>query len=162
MGNKLDIVIVNWNAGARLRACLESVAVARVSELGVGRIVVVDNGSTDGSLDGVAEIHPLFQLVRNVANVGFSVACNQGAVLCDADYLLFLNPDTRISAKSLQHPVHFMGNPANESVAICGIQLLDSRGRVSRNCCRFPTVTMFLFKAMGLDIVFPGAFPGYV
>lgn len=162
MGNKLDIVIVNWNAGALLRACLESVVAAQEVELKVGRIMVVDNGSTDGSLDGIERIHPLIKILRNEKNLGFSVACNQGAVRCDAKYVLFLNPDTRIVEESLWHPVNFMDNPMNESVAICGIRLLDSKGRVSRTCCRFPTGAKFFYKATGLDKMFPTVFRGYV
>jgi GT2 family glycosyltransferase len=161
MPHNLDIVIVNWNSGALLKECLESLAVARSSELGVGRIVVADNGSTDGSLEEVEHIHPSIQLMRNGRNLGFSVACNQAAVNCNAKYLLFLNPDTRMGPDSLRLPVSFMDDPANETVAICGIRLVDATGRVSRSCCRFPTGRTFFYRATGLDKVLPTVFRGY-
>lgn len=133
----------------------------QLTELRVGRIMVVDNGSTDGSLEGVEHIHPLIQPIRNGRNLGFSVACNQAAVKCDAKYLLFLNPDTRIGPDSLRLPISFMEERANETVAICGIRLLDAKGRVSRSCCRFPTGSTLFYRATGLDRVLPRVFRGY-
>jgi len=160
--DNLDIVIVNWNSGALLRSCLESLAAAQLGEVGVGRIVVVDNGSTDESLVNVERIHPPILLMRNDRNLGFSVACNLGAAHSHAKYLLFLNPDTRVFSDSLKHPLQFMDDPASESVGICGIRLLDHEARTSRTCCRFPTGATFVYKAIGLDVLLPRLFRSYV
>lgn len=157
----LDIVIVNWNAGSLLRDCVHSIGEARQDGFSLDRVVVVDNGSTDGSLDGLDSTSLPLWIIRNRDNLGFAAACNQGAHDSRADYLLFLNPDTRLFADSLAVPITFMEAEANQSVGICGIQLVDERGVVGRSCARFPTPRMFLSKIFGLDRLFPGFFQSH-
>ena len=70
----LDIVIVNWNAGPHLRACLQSIARARTTAFGLSRVVVVDNGSTDGSIDDLPTGSLPLTLIRNQSNRGFAAA----------------------------------------------------------------------------------------
>lgn len=152
----IDIVIVNWNSGAQLRTCVESV-VAFGDGL-IGNIIIVDNGSADGSLDGLASFTPALKIIRNIENKGFAAACNQGARNSRADYLLFLNPDTRLFPNSLTKPLAFMEAAQNQTVGICGIQLLDDSGNASRSCTRFPTPRMFYSRILGLTRLFPGFF----
>lgn len=90
MQPQLDIVIVNWNSGDRLRRNLESLRAG--NRLDGVEIVVVDNASTDGSVDGV-EGMPATRLVRLPVNAGFAAGCNRGAREGSAPLLLFLNPD---------------------------------------------------------------------
>ena len=148
----LDIVIVNWNAGSQLRECVDSVL-----EHGsgcVGRIILVDNGSTDGSADAI-ECLPGVELVRAGKNLGFAAACNLGAARGNAPYILFLNPDTKVEANSFFVPLAFMERPENGHVGICGIQLVDEQGQVSRTCARFPTLGRLTAQALGLNKI-PG------
>src|SRR5260221_5717402 len=88
----LDVIIVNWNAGSHLRACLSALSQSRQEGYRLKRVVVVDNASVDKSADNLE--YPLLPLVviRNSVNRGFGVACNQGAAGSTADHLLFLNP----------------------------------------------------------------------
>lgn len=160
MPDALDIVIVNWNAGPRLRECLASLvpAIAGV-ESGV-RVVVVDNASTDGSLEGIEAFGLPLTVIRNPQNRGFAVACNQGAQRSRSRLLLFLNPDTRLDSRSLGAPITFLDAPDGADVGIVGIQLVDDQGRVAKSCSRFPTPRRLLARALGLDQVFPGFFPG--
>lgn len=144
----IDIVIVNWNAGSQLRECVESVL-----EFGgdaVAKIVVVDNGSTDRSVDAVDGL-PRVDVIRTGKNLGFAAACNIGAAEDDSPYILFLNPDTRVEQGSLSVPLGFMERPDNAGVGICGIQLIDEQGEVSRTCARFPTLGRLTASALGLD-----------
>lgn len=76
MSKQLDIVIVNWNAGSQLRDCVESVLTFG-GEV-VSQLVVVDNGSTDGSADTVEGL-PDVSVIRMGKNLGFAAACNVGA-----------------------------------------------------------------------------------
>src|SRR5688500_16751299 len=92
---KVDIVVVNWNAGELLGKCLQSIA-----EFGGGCVastVVVDNGSSDGSAD-FAERFPAVECIRSTENLGFAKACNLGARRSGSEYLLFLNPDAELFA----------------------------------------------------------------
>lgn len=146
--NSLSIIIVNWNSGSQLHGCINSIV-----EFGlplVNQIIVVDNGSTDGSEMDVENL-PKVTLIRAGYNRGFAAACNQGAALASADYLLFLNPDTRLFENSLSTPLDFMDEENNARVGICGIQLVDESGRVSRSCARFPSLRIFLAQALGLN-----------
>lgn len=159
MTASLDIVIVNWNTGDQLRACLASIAAAARDGFTLHRVVVVDNGSRDGSVEGLEDFSVPLTLLRNRENRGFAAACNQGAWSSDADYLLFLNPDVRLFDDSLTRPIRFMQELANARIGICGIQLVDEGGRIDRSCARFPTTEMFIGKMLGLNRWLPGNFP---
>ena len=158
MAVQLSIVIVNWNAGHLLRDCVRSIEEAGREGFEFGRVVIVDNCSNDGSLDGLASATLPLEIIRNTKNKGFAAACNQGAQGSHADYLLFLNPDTRLFAGSLSVPFAFMEAAQNQSVGICGIQLIDEHEEISRSCVRFPTPRMFFSKIFGLDRLLPKFF----
>jgi N-acetylglucosaminyl-diphospho-decaprenol L-rhamnosyltransferase len=83
-------VIVNYNAGPRLGPLIEDL------EREVAAVVVVDNASTDGSLDA-AEARPKVTIVRNQDNRGFAAAANQGAALAMTTWVLFTNPDVHLN-----------------------------------------------------------------
>lgn len=155
----LDIIVVNWNVGEYLRACLRSVLAADRSELRLGRVAVVDNGSTHDPADGIEALALPIQMIRNADNRGFAAACNQGAAGSRADYLLFLNPDIRLLPDSLVEPIALLQKAENVRVGIVGIQLLDEGGTVQRSCSQFPTVGRYLGMMLGLDRLAPRLFP---
>jgi len=159
----MDIIIVNWNSRGLLRDCLRSITIAAdQGSFKLNRVVVVDNASSDGSADDLEEPRiPLF-IVRNELNRGFAAACNQGEKGSRADYLLFLNPDTFLHEDSLAKPLIFMENRFNQDIGIIGIQLVDNKGEIARTCARFPTPARFFSKMLGLDRLFPNAFPSHV
>lgn len=159
MNSSLDIIIVNWNAGHHLRDCLDSVVTAKRDGFMLSRVVVVDNASTDGSADGLEYSDLPLTVIKNPENRGFAAACNQGAAGTHADYLLFLNPDTRLYPNSLSAPIIFMEQPDHAQVGISGITLLDETGKPSTACARFPTLTIFVSEMLGLPRVFPQVFP---
>jgi hypothetical protein len=154
----IDIVMVNWNAGDFLRRSLESISPARADEFELKRVVVVDNASFDGSLNTLAAMDLPLTIIRNMKNRGFSAACNQGATGSEADYLLFLNPDTCLYYDSLSRPIRFMEDPCNSGVGICGIKLLDEAGDIPTACARFPSLSIFVSEMFGLSRVAPKYF----
>ena len=85
---KLSVVIVNYNAGQYLANCIGSLLACPLEK----QIIVVDNASIDNSLDRLAG-YPQIQIIRNVTNLGFATACNQGVKEASSPILLFLNPD---------------------------------------------------------------------
>lgn len=149
---EVSVVIVNWNAGPQLVACINSVA--KYGGGLVGQVTVVDNGSVDGS-EGCIESLPNVTLFRAGTNLGFGKACNIGATQTESEYLLFLNPDATLYADTLPRVLAFMQDPANSKVGICGVQLFDEAGQVSRSCARFPSAVSFVAHAIGLDRFFP-------
>ncbi len=149
---KVSIIIVNWNAGPQLKTCIDSI-IQFGGDL-VEKIIVVDNGSVDGSELAVEAI-PNVNLIRTGENLGFGKACNLGAKTADSDYLLFFNPDAALFEGTLTKVVNFMQEPANQAVGICGVQLIEENDQVSRSCARFPSTCRFLTHAVGLDRIFP-------
>jgi GT2 family glycosyltransferase len=148
----VTVVVVNWNSGVQLRACIDSVV--KYGDDFVREIVVVDNCSTDGSEAGLDNFSCL-KLIRTGDNLGFGRACNLGAAHAKTEFLLFLNPDAALRAGTLSNALDYMRAPENSSVGICGVQLLDERGHVSRSCARFPTAVAFAAHALALNRIFP-------
>lgn len=153
----VHVVIVNWNSGAQLRECLRSFA-AVAPDAVMARATVVDNASHDGSCESLEAPVPL-AVVRNADNRGFGAACNQGAAGSDAEFVLFLNPDTRLLPGSLAEPVRYLGLTENEHVGILGIQLTDTDGHVARNSARAPSAWSMVGNSVGLDRFAPRLFP---
>ncbi len=88
MSQTLSTIIVNYNADSLLRKCVDSLLACPLDI----EIIVVDNASSDGSLDGLSE-SPCIRVIRNPYNVGFAAACNVGMQASSAAFFLFLNPD---------------------------------------------------------------------
>jgi GT2 family glycosyltransferase len=145
---QISIIIVNWNAGHQLRTCIDSIT--QHAHGLVKQTIVVDNGSVDGSETSIEGL-PNVTLIRIGTNLGFGKACNLGAQQAESDYLLFLNPDAALYADTLPKALAFMQDPANARVGICGVQLLDESGQVSRSCARFPSALGFVTHAVGVD-----------
>jgi len=95
----LAVVVVNHNAGAYLRRCMESL------RTGCGdarlEVVVVDNASADGSPEAALAERPDARVIRNRANRGFAAAANQGIAATSAPFVLLLNPDAEIVGGTL-------------------------------------------------------------
>ncbi|MEP7117109.1 MAG: glycosyltransferase family 2 protein [Acidobacteriota bacterium] len=159
MTPSLDIVIVNWNAGPLLRQCLVSMSEARAATFSLARVIVVDNASSDDSLDQLAALPIPLTVVCNQSNRGFGAACNQGASHGDAPYVLFLNPDTVLGPESLSIPLAYLEEPAHADVGVVGVQLVDGRGQVARSSARKPTPAMIAARILGLDVLFPRRVP---
>lgn len=153
----IEIVLVNWNSGFQLADVISSVMLYHADL--VKSVIIVDNASTDDSIARVEEhasgLPFRLQVIRNAENRGFGAACNQGAALASADFVLFLNPDTRLFSGSLTTPEKFLHQPENADVGIVGIQLVDEYGHISRSCARFPSAIRFVAHAVGLDRFYP-------
>jgi N-acetylglucosaminyl-diphospho-decaprenol L-rhamnosyltransferase len=100
--SRVGVVIVNFNAGALLAEGIARVRQARGAA--AWDVTIVDNASTDGSLDALHEASDV-RVMRNTENVGFGVACNQGAGAGDAPWILFLNPDCALAPGVVEHLV---------------------------------------------------------
>ena len=159
-GLNLSIVIVNWNSGTQLRECLASLD-ASAAQLpaccALQQVVVVDNGSLDGSDQRLVVQCGQLHLIRNAVNRGFAVACNQGAAGLESELILFLNPDTRLFDDSLAAPVNLLQRPDHARSGIVGIAMVDDSGHVVPSCARYPRAWHFASHALGLDRLWPRA-----
>jgi hypothetical protein len=151
----VDIIIVNWNSGNQLINCMQSIK--EYDDETIAQVVVIDNASVDGSADVITELldDTPAKVIYNNTNRGFARACNQGARTGSAPYLLFLNPDAEIFEHSLSRPLQYMEAETNADIGICGVQLVDEAGAVSRTCARFPSLARLSAQAFGLNKI-PG------
>ena len=99
---QIDIVIPNWNGKNLLRACLDSLKLQSFTEYSV---IVIDNGSTDGSKELLQEKYPDVHLISWPQNRGFSVAVNAGIKAGSAPLVFLLNNDTELHEDCLQEMV---------------------------------------------------------
>jgi len=96
----LSVILVNYNGKDYISKCLDSI---KESIQGIkSEIIVVDNHSTDGSAEILQKNHPDIRLLRNHKNLGFSKANNQGLRASSGNYILIINPDTRLYSNSIK------------------------------------------------------------
>lgn len=148
----VDVIIVNWNSGNQLLECVNSVR--QYGALYAKKIIVVDNGSIDGSENAVKDILDV-TVISAGENLGFAKACNLGAKYAQSDYLLFLNPDAALYKDTLSKCVLFMEQVENSQIGICGVQLIDGYGQVARSCAEFPTVGKLIAHTIGVSYFIP-------
>lgn len=147
MSRCVDVVLVNWNSGDQLAAALRSL-VAYGDDL-IASVVVVDNGSTDGSEKITIPGLPL-RILPAGSNLGFGAACNLGAQQGTAPYLLFLNPDAEVKPGVVAGVVEHLDADIAQEVGVVGVRLIDSTGETHRHCARFPTWRSFVGQSLGL------------
>ena len=151
MSAEVSVLIVNWNTCGLLRDCLESLREAEPP--GMLEIVVVDNGSTDGSIEMVRTGFPSVTVVENADNVGFAAAVNQADAVATAPYRLMLNSDTVVPPGVISGCRDHVRSDAE--VAGVGCRLLNEDGSHQSSVFRFPSLLGLLFNATYLSQVFP-------
>lgn len=98
------VVIVTWNSKTVVADCLSSLQRQTFGEVAV---MVVDNASSDGTVELIRRDFPQVMVLRNPQNVGFARANNQGIALTQGDYVLTLNPDVELEPTFLERLVKF-------------------------------------------------------
>lgn len=148
---KLSVVIVNYNVKYLLEQCLRSVQAATNGF--DAEIWVVDNASTDGSIEYLRPRFPDVRFIENTDNPGFARANNQALRICRGEYVLLLNPDT-IVGDSLRTLCYFMDG-CSDAGAI-GVKMIDGRGAFLPESKRsFPSPWVAFCKLFGLSKLFP-------
>jgi len=152
---ELSIIIINRNVRELLKQCLRS-AVAHWpwSDKGL-EIIVVDNASSDGSVESVSSEFPNVKIIRNADNRGFGRACNQGIQAAAGRYIMVLNPDTVIRKGLFQSLIEFMDRTPKAGLA--GPKVLNQDGSLQPTYRRFPTYGNILFaRKSPLSSIWPG------
>ena len=103
----VSVIIPNWNGKKFLRDCLDSLAQQTHHPC---EVIVVDNGSKDGSVEYLQSDFPVVRLVRFESNTGFSVAVNAGIRAARGEYIALLNNDTIVEPTWLSEMVRVMQN----------------------------------------------------
>jgi N-acetylglucosaminyl-diphospho-decaprenol L-rhamnosyltransferase len=137
----MSIVLVCWNDKAYLDPCLESLRKADVQYR--YDVVVVDNGSTDGSQEMLHVRFPEVRLIQNEGNAGLGRASNQGIHATRGRYILLLNNDTVVNGASLNAMIKFLDE--HPEAGVVGGNLLNPDGSFQAGATHFPSLlTEFL------------------
>lgn len=148
----LSVAIVNYNGGALLLRTLRSLY-DTTAGLDL-ETFVVDNGSTDDSLESVRREFPSVQIIENGANLGFAAANNRALRQARGRYLLLLNPDVELRPGAVQTTLDYL--EAHPDVGIVGPRVLLPDGRLDKPCRRsFKTPAIYFYKTVGLSALFP-------
>lgn len=135
--SRIAVVIVNYNTRDHLRACLSTIPVG-------AEVVVVDNASTDDSVELVRREFQSVRLRANRDNPGYGSAANQGVRMCEAEYVLVLNSDTRLEANALNALQDRLD--ADPEVALVGPLLLNEDSTLQPSCFPFPGTLRWLLE----------------
>lgn len=145
------VVIVSWNVRDYLDKCLRSVN-SEIARSGFTvKVWVVDNASTDGTVDILADLFPHVELIANENNPGFGAANNQGmraAAAFDPRYYFLLNPDTVVQPGALTHLVNCLEE--RPEAAMAGARLVYGSGRFQHSAFFFPGISQLLFDLFPL------------
>lgn len=142
MAVELSVVVLSWNTADLLVACLRSLR-ADVSATS-REIVVVDNGSADGSADRVAAGFPEVRLIRNPVNLLYSEGNNLGARAAAGEFLCLLNSDTEVSPGALDRLVAFLRTHPEH--AMVGPRFVNPDGSLQAYCRRLPRLADELWQ----------------
>lgn len=155
----LSVIIVNYNVKYFLEQCLCSVRKAIATDTHeTGRrnveVWVVDNNSTDKSIEYLQMKFPFVQFIKNTVNLGFSKANNQAIQHANGKYILFLNPDTIVPEDAFTKCIAFM--QATPDAGALGVQMVDGTGQYLKESKRgFPSLWVSFCKMSGLTRWFP-------
>jgi GT2 family glycosyltransferase len=149
---QLSVIIVNYNVKHFLEQCLYSVREA-ITGL-TAEVIVIDNNSTDNSMEYLPPRFPTVRFVANKENTGFAKACNQGLSMASGKYILFLNPDTIVPEDCFTKCIAFM--ESRPEAGGLGIRMIDGSGKFLKESKRaFPSPLTSLYKLFGLAKLFP-------
>lgn len=148
----LSIIIVNYNVKLFLEQCLCSVEKA-ISSIR-SEIIVIDNNSSDNSIEYLTPKYPSVTFIENKENAGFAKGCNQGLAIAKGKYILFLNPDTIVAEDCFTKCISFFED--HPDAGALGIKMIDGSGQFLRESKRsFPSPSTSLYKLFGLANLFP-------
>lgn len=148
----ISVVIVGWNAERYLELCLDSLAKApprRSME-----ILVVDNASSDGSVEMIEAKFPSVKLIKSKENLGFAKGNNLAIRQCRGRYIALVNPDVIVFPGCLDALADFLDE--NPKVGNVGPRVFNPDMSMQSTCRRFPTLWNNFCSATRLESIFQG------
>ena len=135
----ISIIIVNFKTKDLVLDCFESIK--KEGSKILWEVIVVDNGSNDGSKEAFKKLekeHNNFRFISNKENLGYGKANNQGIKIAKGKYIFLLNSDTLVKKGSLGKLIEFVEK--NRNVGVVGSKLYNLDGSVQSSCFNFPTI----------------------
>ena len=148
----LTVIIVNYNVKYYLEQCLHSLVPAL--ECVDAQVYVVDNNSTDGSIEYLEPLFPGVHFISSLHNIGFAKANNLAIRQTESDYVLLLNPDTLVAENTIRESIEFMNR--HPDAGGLGVQMLNADGTKALESRRgLPSPMVAFYKMTGLCRRFP-------
>ena len=144
-GKKLSIVLVTRNSKSVLFDCLKALDNNdEITSSKNSQWIIVDNDSTDGSIEEVLNLYPQTQVIKNKENLGFAKAANQGFNVSETDFILYINTDTEIKKNSISKLYDKI--ISDKSIAVIGPRLLRKNNTIQKSV--YPEATLYteIFK----------------
>jgi len=148
---EVSVVVVNWNTQDILRDCLKSIY-EQGGEIDL-EVIVIDNASTDGSVEMVKKDFSQVTLIENPQNRGFAAANNQGIDISKGRYVLLLNSDTVVLDNAIAKTAAFADS--HPEAAVVGCRVLNPDRTLQPTCFMFPSILNMLLSSTYLYKLFP-------
>lgn len=147
----LSVMIINWNGWLDIKKCLESI---RMSSFADHEIIVIDNASTDGSVENLRTYFPEVKVHVNQVNLGHAKAVNQGFGLVNGKYILLLDADTELVPETISQLVSFITE--RQDVSVIAPRTFNADGSIQESARNFPSVMSGVFgRQSSLTRAFP-------
>ncbi len=155
----LSVIIVSWNVKEKLNKCLTHLGLSQTNFS--FEVIVVDNGSHDGSAEMVRDEFAQVKLIANHGNLGFARAVNQAFRESTGDFIFLLNPDNFVFPLTLDNLLHWL--LANRKAAIAGCRLVDRENKdLKGQVRRFPGIFNQLVVVLKWPYLFPRILDRYL
>lgn len=146
---KLSIIIVSFNTRELTSNSLVSLQKAVKNLNYQTEIIVIDNASTDGSPELIAQKFTHVTLIKNSSNIGFSGANNQGLKIAKGEFILLLNSDTVVSKDAIKKVIGYLEN--NPESGVVGCKLLNKNGSLQQSAGFIPNLLNIFFWMTFID-----------
>ena len=144
---RLSIIIITYNGLAFLKRCLASLSTFINDP--TCEVIIVDNYSTDGSLNFLQDNYPKLKLILNSENRGVAAARNQGIDVAQGEKLMILDNDTEANDDAINAMLSHLDN--NPEVGLCSCRLMDTEGVTQDSCKPYPGLMIKVRNILGLE-----------
>ncbi len=134
---RVSFLIITWNGLELLEGCLFTLT-PYLKRKDV-EVIVVDNGSEDGTVEYIKKKYPTIRLFEMDSNKGVAVARNVALKAAQGDYLFIIDNDLRLNEEAVEGMLSYMDN--HQDVGICGCRLLDAHGHIQPSAKEYPGLT---------------------
>lgn len=147
---ELSIIIVSYNTAGILKKCLEALFLSlKQTEISRTEVIIVDNGSNDGSAEMVGKYFPQAIVIPLRKNLGFSGGNNLGILKSTGRYILLLNSDTQVNSETIPELLKTLTRDGK--IGAAGCKLLNSDGTVQPSAGYFPSIVKVFYWMMFID-----------
>jgi N-acetylglucosaminyl-diphospho-decaprenol L-rhamnosyltransferase len=145
---ELSVIIVTWNSGRVIDKCLSALENAIGGLSFSVHVTIVDNKSSDNTIDVIREFHPNVEIIQNIKNCGFAAGVNCGIRVCNGDYIMLVNPDTIVSQEVIIGLTQWL--ESNHRIAGAAPRLVFSDGRLQFAGDKFWGVRSIALRQIGI------------